>query len=274
MSNLSLWRMKRWYNYWVEDDFLKVAKKAALEAGEGIQKYSGQIYQKNTKHDDVSDVVTDADLKAEEIIVRILTKNFPDHSIFAEENGKKDKGSKYTWVIDPIDGTISFTHGVPYYSVSIGLLEKNVPVLGVTYNVSFNQLYWAVKGKGAYFNGEKIHVSNINALEEAACSMDFGHRKRRQDKIERYINPLINKVGYPYSFGSGVATLGFVASGILEAYVCQAWLWDFVAGTVIVREAGGLVTDFEGQEPDWTKERLNIVASNGLVHNQIIEALR
>jgi len=92
--------------------------------------------------------------------------------------------------------------------------------------------------------------------------------------MEAYINLLINKIAYPYSFGSGVATQALVGRGMLDAFVCQAWLWDFVAGAVIVREAGGKVTDFEGNEPDWTKGRLEIVASNGLVHDEILEAIR
>ncbi len=135
-------------------------------------------------------------------------------------------------------------------------------------------MFWAMKGKGAYFNGKKIHVSAQNVLGAAVCSLDFGHLKRRPEKIERYINPLINKIAYPYSFGSGVATLALIGRGILDAHVCQAWIWDFAAGAVIAKEAGGMVTDFEGNESDWTKERLNIVASNGLIHEQILEALK
>lgn len=143
----------------MKDKFLKVAKQAALEAGKVIQKYSGQAYQKNIKHKDVSDFSTDADLEAEEKIVGILTKNFPDHNIIAEESGKKNKGSKYTWVIDPLDGTLTFSLGIPYFTVSIGLLRDNKPFLGVIYNVSFENLYWAQSGKGSFLNGQKISVS-------------------------------------------------------------------------------------------------------------------
>lgn len=255
-------------------DFLKVAKEAALEAGKVIQKYSGTNLQKNIKHKDVSDFATAADIEAEKLIVSILSKNFPEHNVIAEENEKTNKESEFTWVIDPVDGTFSFSIGVPYYSVSIGLLKNNYPILGVVYNISMNQLYWAEEGKGAYLNEKKIHVSDKDNLNETAVSLDYGHRQKRQAKIDKYITPLITKVGFPYSFGSAVATLAMLAQGILDANVNQAWLWDFVAGTVIVREAGGKVTDFEGNEPDWSKERLNIVASNGLIHDQILEALR
>lgn len=258
----------------MNEDFLRVAKEAAIEAGKVIQKYSGQVHQKSIKKDDVSDFATEADLEAEELIVSILSKAFPKHNIIAEENEKTQKGSEYTWVIDPIDGTFSFEIGMPFYSVSIGLLKNNKPLLGVIYNVALNQLYWAIDGQGAYLNGNRIHVSKRNVVSEAGAVLDVGHRQRRQAKFNLYIEPLLNKVGYVYSLGSAVAVLALVAQGILDADVNQAWIWDFAAGAVIVREAGGKVTDFEGNEPDWSKERLDIVASNGLIHDEILEALK
>ena len=256
------------------EQFLKVAKEAAIEAGKIISKYIGKKHQYKFKNEDKSDFATQADLESERKIIQILTKNFPSHNIIAEESNRVDKGSEYTWVIDPLDGTFSFATGVPYYCVSIGLLKNNQPILGVIYHISMEQLYWAKIGQGAYLNGKKIKVSSRDNLEEAAASLDFGHRQKRQTKGEKYIVPLMTKVGYIYSFGSAVATLGMVAQGILDVYVNEAWIWDFAAGAVIVKEAGGLVTDLTGNEPDWSKDRLSIVASNGLIHDQILEALR
>lgn len=257
-----------------EDQFLIVAKEAALSAGRIISKYAGKAYTVSVKNDDASDFATEADLEAEKVIIKILTAKFPQTSIIAEESGQTLKDSEYTWVIDPVDGTFSFAVGVPYYSVSIGLLKNNQPILGVIYNVSMKQLYWAELGKGSFLNGKKIQVSSRNKLEQAAASFDFGHRQKRQEKIDKYITPLITKVGYPYLFGSAVATLGMVAQGTLDCYVNQAWIWDFTAGTIIVREAGGKVTDFEGNEPDWSKQRLSIVTSNGLIHDDILKELK
>lgn len=258
----------------MNQDFLKVAKQAALEAEKVIQKYSGKDQLKNIKHEDASDLSTEADLEAEKIIVSLLKQAFPGHNIISEENEKNDKGSEYTWVIDPLDGTFSFLQGIPFFGISIGLLKENKPVLGVISHIGFNNLYWGMEGKGAYLNGEKIKVSSQTKLNEAGVVLDLGHMAKRQSKIDLYVTPLITKVGYNYSFGGAVAILGMVAQGILDGNVNQAWLWDFVAGAVIVREAGGKVTDFAGEEPDWSKERLNIVASNGLIHNQILEALK
>ena len=129
-------------------------------------------------------------------------------------------------------------------------------------------------GKGAYLNGKPIKVSQKKSLAESIGVLDFGHNVRRQYKLDLYVNKLISKIGYIYSFGSAVASLGLIAEGILDLHINYAFPWDFAAGAVIVREAGGKVTDFEGEEIDWSKERINIVATNGLVHNQILEALR
>ena len=258
----------------MNDEFLKVAKQAALEAGKVILKYYGKDQYKNVKHEDPTDYVTEADLAAERVIVKILTSSFPDHNLIAEEEAKIDKKSEFTWVIDPLDGSISFGSGVPYFSVSIGLLERGTPILGVVYNVSFKKLYWAEKGQGAYLNGKAIRVSKKESLKESVGVFDFGHNVKRQYKLDLYVNKLITKIGYIYSFGSAAASLGMIAEGVLDLDINHAYPWDFAGGAVIVREAGGKVTDFEGNEPAWNKERLNIIASNGLIHEQILEALK
>lgn len=258
----------------MNDKFLNVAKQAALEAGKVIKKYVGKDQSKNVKHEDPTDYATEADIAAEEVIVKILTANFADHNILGEEQTKIDQKSPYTWVIDPLDGSISFGSGIPYYSVSIGLLEDNEPIAGVIYVVSFNKLYWAQKRKGAFLNGKSIQASQKSSLRESVGTLDFGHNIKRQYKLDLYVNKLINKIGYIYSFGSSATSSALVAEGSLDLNINYGLLWDFVAGAVIVREAGGKVTDFEGREPDWTEERLNIAASNGLIHDQILEALR
>lgn len=258
----------------MEEKFLKVAKEVALEAGKVIQKYSGRVNQKNIKNDDASNFSTEADTEAEKVIVKILTKNFPAHNVIAEEGSRSHKNSEYTWVIDPLDGTFTFDRGIPYFTVSIGLLKDNKPILGVINHVSFKNLYWAQYGNGSFLNGKKIHVSSEHVLDEIACVLGVGHRQKRQQKLDLYVNKLITKIGFPYEFGSAAVTLVLVAQGTLDLYTAQAYSWDFVAGAVIVREAGGMVTDFDGNEPDWTKERLEIVASNGLIHDQILEALK
>ncbi len=258
----------------MNDQFLKVAKDAALAAGKIIAKYSGEDLQKNIKHGDGSDFATEADLKAEKTIVSMISKVFPEHNIIAEEDEKVDRGSEYTWVIDPLDGTFSFSVGMPYYAVSIGLLKEGKPVLGVIYHVQAKDLYYATEGEGAFLNGKRITVSKRDKLEESGVTLDAGHRGKRQHKLDLYVNNFMTKIGMSYSVGSAVVTLAYIAQGIFDAVINEAYLWDFAAGTIIIREAGGKVTDFEGNEPDWSKQRLSIVASNGLLHDQILEALK
>lgn len=258
----------------MEDQFLQIAEQAALEAGKIIAQRFGKEHQYNFKDGDLSDFATQADLLAEEKIVKILAENFPSHNIIAEEKNKLKNDSEYTWVIDPLDGTISFAVGMPYFAVSVALLKDNLPILGVIYHVAQNDLYWAQKGKGAYLNGQALAVSSKKDLTGAVVAMDFGHKKKRLPKIDLYIMPLLKQAGYIYSIGSSVMCLGLVAKGIQDAAVAQAWIWDFAAGAIIIAEAGGKVTDLEGNEPDWTKERLSVVASNGLIHDAILEALK
>lgn len=258
----------------MEDDFLKVAKQAALEAGKIIAGYVGKKHQYNFKNEDKSDFATQADLKSEQKIVEILTKNFSNHSIIAEERGKTDKNSEYTWVIDPLDGTFSFSIGMPFFAVSIGLMKKNLPVLGVIYHVSSGDMYSASLGKGAFINGKKIHVSGKDDLFHASMQVDFGHKKRRAPKIDLYIVPLLKALGHIYSVGSASMCMAQTARGIQDGMIAQAWIWDFAAGSVIVKEAGGKVTDLAGKEIDWTSDRLNLIASNGLIHNAVLEVLK
>lgn len=258
----------------MEDSFLKIAKQAAKESGFLIRERVDKKNKVSIKNNDVSNLVTEVDLLSEKNIIKTIKKHFPDHNIISEEAGRENNGSEYTWVIDPLDGTVSFAHNMPHFSVAIGLMKANQPIMGVIYNVMTDKLYWAEEGKGAFVDGKPIKVSKIGALEEAAAILGLGSRKRRQERVEKYFNPLIGKVGHPYSLGSGATSYTLVANGFADMTVDGGWIWDFVAGTVIVREAGGRVTDLEGLEPDWTKERFNLIASNSLLHEAALEVLK
>lgn len=257
----------------MEDKFLIVAKEAALDAGRIIASYFGKEHQYKYKNESKSDFATQADLESQAKIVDILTKNFPSHNIIAEENARINNNSEYTWVIDPLDGTFSFSIGMPNFAVSIGLLKNHKPVLGVVFYVMTNDLYYAQKDQGAFLNGKKIQVSKKDNLVQASMIVDLGHSHSRGPKMDLYIIPLSLKLGQMYSIGTTAGALALAGRGAQDGVIAQAWIWDFVAGTVIVREAGGKVTDFKGEEPDWTKDRLNVLATNGLIHQVILEAI-
>jgi len=204
----------------MEDEFLKVAKQAAIEAGRILKKHFGKQHKYFLKKDP-SDFATQADLESEQVIIKTITKNFPSHNIIAEERGTDNKESEYTWVIDPLDGTVTFAAG----------------------------------------------------LEDANMGIDFGHRGTRSRKASTFIMPLMNKVRYLYELGSDAVMLAFVAKGGLDGFATDAWVWDFTGAAVIIEEAGGRITDPKGKEIDWTKDRIAVVASNGLIHDEILEAL-
>lgn len=262
-----------------EDKLLKIAKKAALEAGKIVKKYylseltpiqSGLILHDKGHY---TNFATQADLESEQKIVEILTKNFPNHNIIAEESGQVDKGSEYSWAIDPIDGTIPFVDGIPTFGVSIGVLKNNKPFIGVIYMVATQELYWAQQGKGAFLNGNKIAVRKESHLQNCTVGLDWGHTDRIL-KLDKFFRPIVEKVRYVYLFGAAVATLVFVARGWVDAYIQRANIWDLAAGAVLIEEAGGKITDFEGNEINWTENRLSMIASNGLIHEAILEVFK
>lgn len=251
-------------------DFLKIAKQAALEAGKIVKKYSAlehQLFDKGR----VNDFATRADLESEKKIIEIIKKNFPDHSIIAEESGEQDNNSEFRWAIDPIDGTIAFVTGFPSYSVCIGLLKNNKPILGVINMVGTNELYWAQKDGGAFVNGKQIRVSTENLLPNSSVSLEMGHTGRIE-KIDKYFKPLVEKIRMPYVIGGAGADMVYVARGFFDGTINEANVWDYVAGAIIVEEAGGKVTNYEGGAIDWTKKRISVAASNGLIHDEFLKA--
>ncbi len=256
----------------MSDNFLKAAKQAALMAGDIVKKYyQSELNLLNKGH--YANFATQADLESEEKIVQILTENFPGHNIIAEENGFLDKGSEYTWVIDPIDGTIPFVDGIPVFGISIGLLKNNQPVVGVINMVASGEIYWAQAEKGAYLNGKIIKVRKEANLQNSTIGVGLGHTDRIM-KIDQFFIPFAEKVRYIYLLGSAVSVMGYVARGILDGFVLRANIWDVAAGAVLIVEAGGKVSGLEGKPLEWRNEKISLIASNGLIHDDMVEALK
>ncbi len=257
----------------MDNNFLEIAKKAALEAGKAILRVrKGEQNVKQKSH--VTDLVTRADLDADKIIIATILKIFPQHNILSEEKGRINNESRFTWVIDPLDGTSSFVAGINNFAVSISLLKDNQPILGVINWVSTGELFWAEEGKGAFVNGKKIQISKVSKLSESSFDFEYGKALHREYKNDHFFLPLFKKIRYPFVLGSSAVALVLVGKGVLEGFVTQANRWDFAGGVRIVLEAGGKVTDPAGQPLDWTKDRLDVVASNGLIHEAILEALK
>jgi myo-inositol-1(or 4)-monophosphatase len=252
---------------------LDISKKASILAGDFLLDRFDKIhdYQKKGKPGDFS---TEADKEAEKIIISTLQEQFPKHNFISEECGKINNDSEYTWIIDPLDGTFPYTARLPFFGVSIGLVKNNIPILGVINLPKLKINLYAETGKGAFSNGEKIKVSSKKQLNESILSFDWGYLDEREVRIEKFLKPLSNKTRYLECFGCSIVAQAYVALGIIDGYFHRAHPWDFAAGVCIIKEAGGKVTDWEGEKIDLFQERPTMIASNGLIHSKILNLIK
>lgn len=253
---------------------LKVAIKAAEEAGKILEKYFETEILKEFKED--KSIVTLADRESEEIIKKIIREAFPSHFILGEETGLTGvSGQKtdYVWHVDPVDGTRNFSNGIPIFAVSIALVHMNDVILGVVYNPATRSLFCAEKGKGAYMNNEKIFVSKDDkdhAIVTVSSSQKSEDKKLNKELL--YLLPA-NLVRTVRDLGCTALEIGYVARGGLEANI-QLGLstYDFAAGTLLAQEAGGRITRLDGSP--WKFPENYFIVSNGVFHDLIVEEVR
>lgn len=222
-----------------------------------------------------ADPVTEYDMRSEEIIINELLDKYPNSSILAEERGEfVTSGSEVRWVVDPLDGTVNFIHSIPFVAVSIGLEVEGKITGGVVYNPVLDELYWAVTGGGSYFNNRRIFVSRESRPQFSLVVTGFPYQ--RKGRIDELLKPLGVLIGDYQGFrrlGSACMDLVYVARGSFEVFYEENLKpWDTSAGKIIVEEAGGKVTDYYGNE--FSIFSKTIVASNGLIHNEILKLLR
>ncbi|MDX9893714.1 MAG: inositol monophosphatase [Patescibacteria group bacterium] len=245
--------------------------KLALQAGQEIAKRftRQQIVKYKTKRQ----VVTQADLIADRIITKAIKQKFPAHNIISEESGLLQNQSEYTWVIDPLDGTTNFTLGINFFAVSIALFKSSQPIMGVIYDPINQTIYTAQQGKGSYLNNRRLKVSARNKISDSILTFCHGEGNRDINRVSQIRQRLIAKAKNARLFGCASLELGLVASGRTESFlVPSARSWDVGAGVIIVREAGGAVTDFKGQ--NWNIKSKDMVASNDLIHRELIKILK
>ncbi|SIQ23659.1 inositol monophosphatase family protein [Halanaerobium kushneri] len=232
-------------------DALALAKEWALDVGkiqkEKLKKENLEINTKST----LTDLVTEIDLLSEKMIREKIEDNYPAHNILGEENDYADKKSKYTWIIDPLDGTNNYASGYPIYSVSIALKYKGEVVLGVVYIPELDEIYSAIKGRGAYKSTKKINISKKSVLSNSLVATGFPYDKKvsRIDNLEP-LNRILKEIRGLRRSGSAAFDLVSVACGRIDAYwEFKLKEWDFAAGELLVKEAGGEVykTEIEGE---------------------------
>lgn len=250
------------------DKIIDIAKQAGEVTKEGFNGKFDISFKSNS-----SDLVTDYDRKTEKLITDFIKKEFPNHSILAEESGESNSDSEFRWVIDPIDGTTNFAHGLPIFSVSIGVQKNGRTIYGVVNDVMMNTIYSAEFGAGAWRNDTRIHVSSNSELKQSLLVTGFPYDlESHMPKISEKFKELLLKSRAIRRLGSAALDLCYVASGVFDGYwEMKLHHWDFCAGKLIVEEAGGKVTNFIGNEIDIYSPEL--LATNGKIHNDLSEIL-
>lgn len=256
-----------------ENPMIQLAIEAALEAGKFLKESIGKVQQVERKFGQETNLVTEIDKKSEEIIIDAIRRKHPHHDFLAEESGSHNKESEYRWIIDPLDGTLNFTHGVPLYSVSIAVEERGEIVAGVVYEPNTEELFTAEKGKGAFLNKKLIQVSKVDTLIESLLVTGFPYtiRDNPGNAVQHFVNLLMKAQGIR-RLGSAAVDLSYVACGRFEGFwEVSLSPWDMAAGILLVEEAGGRFTDFHGLPSTiYTKQ---VLATNGLIHEKVVEIL-
>ncbi len=251
-----------------------VAISAACEAGGILLDMIGRI--RHVRYKGVVDLVTEADELSERHIMNRLRESFPDYQILAEESGKttpSEGESTNRWIVDPLDGTVNYAHGYPIFAVSIALEVSGIIELGVVYVPPLDELFVAERGVGATLNGESIHVSATDSLIQSMVTTGFPYDLEERGQNIVHWGNFIHATQAVRRDGSAAMDLCYVAAGRFDGF-WERWLnpWDVAAGGLMVTEAGGLLTDFQGQP--FSVYRRECLASNGLIHDQMIEVLR
>jgi myo-inositol-1(or 4)-monophosphatase len=247
------------------------ATKAARAAGKLLK--SKASLKKRVTYKGKVNLVTEVDTLSEAVIVSYLTLNFPDHSFLAEEGGMRKSSSEFQWVIDPLDGTTNYAHGYPIYSVSIALRHLESTVLGVVYDPNLDELFGAIEGCGAFLNGRTIKVSTTTSLSRSLLATGFPYdvRESRNNNLDHFSNFAVRAQAVRRG-GSAALDLCHLACGRFDGFwELKLEPWDTAAGALIVKEAGGKVTDFSGGSFDIFKKE--VLASNRRIHREMLETL-
>ena len=236
-------------------------------------KYFGNITSLEKKSTNI-DLVTKADIESEKYIIKQINKRFPYHSILAEESGNNSNNSEYLWIIDPLDGTTNFTHNLPIFAVSIGLVKKNIgTICAVVYNPAADKCFYAEHKKGAYLNKKVIKCTSSNTLSNSLLATGFPYlHDDRYDLSFEIFKEFYDRTRGVRRLGAASLDLCFVAMGRFDGYYeYELKAWDICAGSLIAIEAGAKVTDWDNSKLPIDGSR--ILATNGLIHDEMVNVL-
>jgi myo-inositol-1(or 4)-monophosphatase len=254
---------------------LNVMIGAARKAARGLKRDFGEVEKLQVSMKGPANFVTAADRKAEETLFAELNKARPGYGFLGEESGQRDGTDKsHRWIVDPLDGTTNFLHGIPHFATSIGLERDGIAIAGVIYNPATDDMFIAERGKGAFLNEQRIRVAARTRLAEAVITCGLPHLGHGDLTLgARETGAMQPKVAGLRRFGAAALDLAWVAAGRFDAY----WErdikpWDMAAGIVLVREAGGYVTDCDGGEDMYAKG--HIAAGNETMHKAVLQVLK
>jgi myo-inositol-1(or 4)-monophosphatase len=255
----------------LEKEMRRVVLTSLKESGRILMEGFGKHLDIKVK-ESIHSIATQADTRAEKMIISMIRKSFPGHSILAEESGLSRGDSEYMWVIDPLDGTTNYSMMNPVFNTSVGVARGEEMLMGGVYAPVTKELFFAEKGKGATLNGKRIRVSQEGDLSKLVLIYCHGNDERSMNRASRIYSELKLKSRDMRRMGSGLLELSYVASGRAGCYIAPGTSpWDAATGSLIVREAGGKVTDFQGRE--FSLKSRDILASNGKIHQKLLDAI-
>ena len=253
------------------EDALQVAAEAARKAGEVLKTH----FREKTlvKYKGRANIVTDVDLRSEEVLKSFLRAEYPDHSILSEESEAIEGNSSYKWILDPLDGTNNYSFGIPFFSIVIALTKGKDVLLGIVYDPLRDEMFSARKGEGATLNNSPIHVTRKKTVQESLIGLDLGYVDEKGKRSLEFITSLWPKM-YAYRImGSAALGMAYTACGRLDLYFhLLIYPWELACGQLLVIEAGGVATDLEGKPVKIGQG--SVIASNKAVHADFLRILR
>ena len=256
-------------------DILNLAKKVALECGNLVV---SRFHTPKIITDKISpgDVYTDVDIASEALAIKLIRAERPFVHIFAEEGGNNDKNkSEYIWIIDPLDGTYNYVHDIPIFSVSVAVYYKNKPFIGVIYDPLHKEMFYAQAGKGAYLNKTPLKITEIKDPSQCVLYFSWINGLRTKADFERVTHELQMKTSHSRRLGSAAISFAYLAAnrihGIIESGLHP---WDVAAGIVIIKEAGGIITDFASREIQLDTTQTEIICASPNMHSYIYNLMQ
>ncbi len=268
-------RMQAFNIQMLRSALLNVMIKAAQKAGRVLTRDFGEVEHLQVSLKGPANFVSAADRRAEEILCTELSTARPGYGFLGEEGGhRKGTDETHTWIVDPLDGTSNFLHGIPHFAISIGLEREGTIVAGLVYNPINDELFTAERGKGAFLNNQRLRVAARRRMADAVVACGLPHLGRGDLALANRELALVQpKVAGLRRFGAAALDLAWVAAGRFDAFWERALSpWDIAAGLILVREAGGFVTDFEQGDRPWIGG--DVVAGNETMHRELISLLR